>query len=74
MLCVMFCHGVQSAPILKPFNLGGVEGVSKLGFPRRTILGVNSQSDGLTNGNFGAHEVDLVVWIDLIVILRINEC
>jgi len=66
-------HGVESGTVLEPLNLALVEGVRELGFPGNTVLGVDTERHGLAYGELGAHEVDLVVEIDLVVVLRSGE-
>ena len=68
-----FRHGVQRATILKPFNLRLVEGVCKLGFPSLSVLRMYSQRHWLANGEFGTHEVDLVIRVDFVVVFRVDE-
>ena len=66
-------HSVKSAAILEPFNLPLVKSVCKLSLPRSSVLGVHLQRHWLANGELGAHEVNFVVRIDLIVIGRVGE-
>lgn len=68
-----FCHGVQCATILEPLHLRLVEGVSELGFPSFPVLWMYPQRHRLANGEFGAHEVDLVIRVDLFVVFRVDE-
>jgi len=70
---MMLSHGVQCATVLEPLNLGLVESVGEFGVPCRPVLRVYPQCHRLTNGKFGAHQVNLVIWIDLIVVGRLNE-
>ena len=56
---ILLRHRVQSASILEPFNLWRIESVSKLDIKYLSILGVDSQSHGLTHVNFSAQEINL---------------
>lgn len=67
-------HGVQCTAVLKPFNLRLVESVGKLGLPRLAVFRVYPERNGLTHGEFRAHQINPVVRIDLVVIGRFDEC
>jgi len=69
----MFCHGVQRATVLEPLNLRLIEGVSELDFPSFSVLWMYPHRHRLANGEFGAHQVDLVIRVDLVVVFRVNE-
>ena len=72
-LGILLGHGVQRATILKPLNLSLVESLREFALPGFTILGVNSHGQWLAHCQLGAHDVDFVVRIDLIVICRVRE-
>ena len=66
-------HSVESATVLKPLDLGLVVGMRELGFPSLSILGVDPQSHGLAYRKLSAEEVDLVFWVDLVVVGWVGE-
>ncbi|KAH3681124.1 hypothetical protein WICPIJ_007899 [Wickerhamomyces pijperi] len=67
-------HLVQSGTVLEPFNLFSVVSVGQWSFPSFTFLGVDSQGDVLTWGQFGQTDnVNSVVWSDLVVGSWVNE-
>lgn len=66
-------HCVQSTPILEPFQLGLVESMRQLRLPCFPVLGVDSQRDRFAHRELGAEEIDLVVWIDFVVVGWVAE-
>ena len=66
-------HGVQGRAVAEPLDLGLVEGVAELDIVRLAILGVDAHRDGLADGELGAHQVDLVIRLDLVVVRRVGE-
>jgi len=45
--------------------------VDQLGLPWRTALGLEADGDWLSNSDFSAEEVNLVIRVDLVVVLRV---
>ena len=72
-LVTIASHGVEGGSILEPLNLGLVEGVAELDVEGGTVLGVDTQSDGLANLELSAEEVDLVLGLDLVVVGGVGE-
>lgn len=70
---ILLGHSVQSASILEPFNLSLVECMRQLTFPCLAIFGLDSHCQRLANCQFRTHEVDFVIWIDLIVVCWVGE-
>lgn len=60
-LFVSLGHGVQSATVLEPLNLAGVEGVGQLDLEGLAILGLDDHGDGLAGGELGGLDVDLLL-------------
>lgn len=69
----MLRHCVQCTPIFEPLNLCLVIRMRELRLPRLTILGVHSQSHGFANRDLRTHDVNFVVWVDLVVVGRVGE-
>lgn len=67
-------HGVQCTSILEPLDLGLVESVGELDIVRGTILGVNTESDGLADSELSAEQVNGVIGFDLIIVGWVGEC
>ena len=67
------CHCVQRTTVLEPFNLAGVQCVRKHAIPGGSILGMNPHCHWLTDGKLSAKQIDLVVWVDSVVICRIHK-
>ena len=59
-LCSRLGHGVQSAAVLEPLNLGLVVRVLELDLEGLAVLGVDDHGDGLANGQLGGEDVDLL--------------
>lgn len=70
---VGLCHLVQSRTFLEPFHLALVEGVGKLDVNGLAILLVHLEGDWLANGKLGAHQVNLVLRVDLVIVCRFGE-
>jgi hypothetical protein len=66
-------HRVQRAPVLEPLDLRLVVGVGQLDVERAPVLGVHPHGDGLADGELGAHQVDLVLGLDLVVVFGVDE-
>ena len=47
--------------------------MAQLDVVRVTALGVDAESDGLADGELGAHQVDLVIGLDLVVVGGVGE-
>jgi len=69
----MLGHRVQGAPILEPLNLCLIVRMRELCLPRLTVLGVHSQSHRFADRDFRAHDINLVVRVDLVVVGRVGE-
>jgi hypothetical protein len=52
-------HRVQRTSVLKPLDLGLVEGLVQLDLEGLAVLGVYFHRDGLANSQLGAEDVDL---------------
>lgn len=70
---VLPAHRVQRTAISEPLKLALVESLIELGLPDLTILRVHSHGDGLSHGKLGAHDVDLVLRLDSVVVFGIGE-
>jgi hypothetical protein len=71
---VSFGHGVERASVLEPLELASVKGVRELAIPGRSIIGMNLHRNGLADSQFGTHQVNLVVRVDLVVVGWVGEC
>lgn len=69
----MLGHGVQGRTVLEPLNLALVEGVVKLDIERLAILGVDTESDGLTDSELSAHNVNLGIRGDAVIVSGVSE-
>ena len=58
-LFVCLGHGIQRASVLEPLNLRGVEGMRKLDFKGRSILGMDPHRQRFSNSQLSAQNVDL---------------
>lgn len=67
------CHRVQSRTILEPLNLGSIEGVCQLDVESLSIFGVHSEGHWLANLELCSEQINLVVWLDLVVVRGVNE-
>ena len=72
-LSLLFGHRVQGTSILEPLDLGFVEGVGERDIICFTVLGVDTERDGLADSKLSAEEVDSVIGVELIVVLRVGE-
>lgn len=68
-----FRHRVQCTAVLEPFNLWLIERMGELSFPRLSVLRVYPKGHRLANSNLRAHEVDSVVWVNLVVVGRVYK-
>ena len=72
-LSLLFGHRVQGASIPEPLDLGFVEGVGEWDLISFTILGVDTERDGLANSKLCAKKIDSIIGVDLIVVCRVDE-
>jgi len=70
---VLLGHGVECGTVLEPLELGLVESVRELDLECLAVLGVDLHGHWLANGDFTANEVDLVLWVDLLVVGWVGE-
>lgn len=72
-LSTLLGHGVQGASVLEPLDLRLVEGVGERDVERLAILGMDTKSHGFSNSKLGAHQVDDVIGLDLVIVGWVSE-
>lgn len=71
---MVLSHGVQGRSVTEPLELGLVEGVNQLDVESRAaILGVDTESDGLADGDLSAEQVNTVLGVDLLIVGGVSE-
>jgi hypothetical protein len=67
-------HSVQRTTVLEPLDLALVESVVEFNVKGLTaVCWMHTQRHRLTDCQLGAHKVDLVIWLDLIVVLGVGK-
>jgi hypothetical protein len=72
-LSLLFGHRVQGTSVPEPLDLGFVEGVGEWDIVSFTILGVDTERDGLADSKLCAQKIDSIIRVDLIVVCRVDE-
>lgn len=74
--CLIFCcpsHSVQRTSVFEPRYLALVEGVIQFRLPHLTILGMHSKGQWLANRQLGAHDVYLVLRVNLVIVGGVSK-
>lgn len=66
-------HGIQSRAVTEPLQLRLVEGVGQLDIERLAILGVDSQSHGLANGELRQLKINSGIRRNAVVVGGVSE-
>ncbi len=67
------CHCIQRAAIPEPLNLRLIVCMRQLRLPRLAALGVHPERKGLADRELGAHNIQLVVRVDLVIVGGVSE-